>query len=79
MPKQILRSETPAGPHFREGIRARSGVDFIRKIELGRQEFEETVYSMELLVQSRTVEEKWLQLLMQEADEPTAIIVTCAK
>ncbi|TWT80520.1 hypothetical protein CA13_19650 [Planctomycetes bacterium CA13] len=79
MGKQILRSGTSVGAHYREGTRARSDAEFISKIEGGLQELEETVYWMELLVQSGTVEENRLQPLMQEADEITAILVTCAQ
>ncbi|MDA8744826.1 four helix bundle protein [Rubripirellula amarantea] len=79
MGKQILRSGTSVGAHYREGTRARSDAEFISKIEGGLQELEETVYWIELLVQSGTVEEKRLQPLMQEANELTAILVTCAK
>jgi four helix bundle protein len=79
MGKQILRSGTSVGAHYREGTRARSAAEFISKIEAGLQELEETVYWMELLVQSGTVEEKRLQPLMEEANELTAILVTCSK
>ena len=40
--KQVLRSATSVGAHYREGMRARSNAEFISKIEGGLQELEET-------------------------------------
>src|SRR2546423_4056699 len=47
--KQLLRSGTSVGAHYREAQRAKSNADFISKIEGGLQELEETVYWLELL------------------------------
>jgi four helix bundle protein len=40
--KQVLRSATSVGAHYREAQRAKSDADFISKIEGGFQELEET-------------------------------------
>jgi len=77
--KQVLRSGTSVGAHYREGCRARSDAEFISKLEGGLQELEETQYWFELLVESDIVPESRLQPLMTEADELTAILVTCVK
>ena len=79
MGKQVLRSGTSVGAHYRESLRARSNAEVISKIEGGLQELEETQYWLELLVESGTVPENRLSSLLQEADELTAILVTCAK
>ncbi len=50
--KQILRSGTSVGAHYREGYRAKSDKDFIHKIEGGLQELEETIYWLELLLET---------------------------
>ena len=42
--RQLLRSGTSVGAHYREATRARSPAEFISKIEVGLQELEETVY-----------------------------------
>ena len=47
--KQVLRSGTSVGAHYREAQRAKSNADFIGKIEGGLQELEETAYWLELL------------------------------
>jgi len=77
--KQLLRSGTSVGAHYREGIRARSDAEFISKIEGGLQELEESCYWMELLVDAGIVPETKLSELMDEADQLTAILTTCSK
>ncbi len=77
--KQILRSGTSVGAHYREGSRARSDAEFISKLECGLQELEETSYWIELLVESGIMTDTRLGDLMKEADELTAILVTCVK
>jgi four helix bundle protein len=47
--KQILRSGTSVGAHYRESQYAKSDADFVSKIERGLQELEETSYWLELL------------------------------
>ena len=47
--------------------------------EGGLQELEETQYWLELLAESEIVPEDRLSSLLQEADELTAILVTCVK
>jgi four helix bundle protein len=77
--KQVLRSGTSVGAHYREAIRARSSAEFISKVEGGLQELEETAYWLELLVESVVVSHERLSHLLRETDELTAIFVTCAK
>lgn len=77
--KQLLRSGTSVGAHYREGTRARSDAEFISKIEGGLQELEESCYWMELLVDAGIVPEAKLAELMDEADQLTATLITCAK
>ena len=77
--KQFLRSGTSVGAHYRESFRARSSAEYISKIEVALQELEETSYWFELLIQSKIIKESKLSALMAEANELTAILVSCAK
>ena len=77
--KQIVKSGTSPGAHYREACRARSVAEFISKIEGGLQELDETAYWFELLVESERVPSVKLQDLMQEANELIAIFVTSIK
>lgn len=77
--KQVLRSGTSVGAHYREAYRSRSNAEFISKIEVGLQELEETIYWLELLIESGLVSQSKLNLLLQESDELIAIFVTSVK
>lgn len=77
--KQLLRSGTSVGAHYREAIRARSSAEFVSKIEGGLQELEETCYWLELLAEADIVNSASLEQLFKEADELTAILITCSK
>jgi four helix bundle protein len=77
--RQVLKSGTSVGAHYRESLRARSDAEVISKIEGGLQELEETQYWLELLSEAGIVPTDRLTPLLQEADELTAILVTCAK
>ncbi len=57
----------------------RTEAQVVGKIQGGLQELEETQYWLELLAESGTVPEDRLSSLLQEADELTAILVTCVK
>ena len=77
--KQVLRSGTSVGAHYREANRARSTAEFVSKIGVGLQELEETSYWLELLIESELVEPKKLNGLVQETQELIAIFVTLSK
>ncbi len=74
--KQLLRSGTSIGAHYREAQRAKSDADFINKLEGALQEAEETIYWLELLADSGIVSAKRLQPLMAEAEELIKMFVT---
>jgi four helix bundle protein len=77
--KQVLRSGTSVGAHYREACRAKSNADFISKMEGGLQELEETLYWLELLTHAKVVTAQKTQSLLRESDELIAIFVTMVK
>lgn len=77
--KQLLRSGTSVGAHYREACRARSTAKFISKLKGGLQELDETTYWLELLVESEILPAARLADLQREADELTAIFVASVK
>ena len=77
--KQVLRSGTSVGAHYREARRAKSDADFINKIEGGLQELDETGYWLELLAESGVVAPERLRPLLDETEELIAIFVTMVK
>lgn len=77
--KQILRSGTSIGAHYREAKRAKSDADFISKMETALQELDETDYWLELLHESKVVPFQTISLLIKETNELIAIFVTIVK
>jgi four helix bundle protein len=77
--KQMLRSGTSVGAHYREANRAKSDADFVSKMEGGLQELDETAYWLELLIESGIMAEKRLKPLYDETEELIAIFVTIVK
>ena len=77
--KQLLRSGTSVGARYREATRARSPAEFISKVEVGLQELEESSYWLELLCEAGIIPAPRLVELQKEADELTAILITCVK
>ena len=77
--RQVLRSGTSVGAHYREGTRARSTAEFVSKLGGGQQELEETAYWLELLGESEIVRHERLAELLNEVDELGRILTVCIK
>jgi len=74
--KQLLRCGTSVGANYRASCRARSQADFIAKMGIVEEEADESIYWMELLVESGLVRQELLDNLIKEADERVAIVVS---
>ena len=79
MGRQVLRSRTSVGAHYREACRARSDAEFISKMEVALQELDETGYWLELLSESGTHNHPDIDHLLVEADELIRIFVTIVR
>jgi four helix bundle protein len=77
--KQILRSGTSVGAHYREAVRSRSDAEYISKVEGALQELEESGYWLELLADTGVCQAEAVAALRREAEELTAMLVACAK
>jgi four helix bundle protein len=77
--KQLLRSGTSVGVHYREAFRSKPPADFVSKIEGGLQELDESAYWLELLAEAEIVSADKLRDLRAEADELITIFVSSAK
>jgi four helix bundle protein len=77
--KQVLRSGTSVGAHYREAFRARSTAEYVSKLQGALQELDETSYWLELLVDCSIVSVRKMKLLMSETDELIAILTTIQK
>ena len=77
--KQLLRSGTSVGAHYREAARARSVAEFVSKMEGVLQEADESAYWLELLVESGIVAAHRLAPLKEETEELLAIFAASVK
>jgi len=73
--RQLLRAGTSVGANYRSACRARSTADFISKMGIVEEEADESLFWMELLIESGIVKIEKLESLMKEADELIAITV----
>src|SRR5256885_7721028 len=67
--RQFLRSGTSLAANYRADCRARSGADFISKISVVTEEADETLFWLELLIDSELINTKKVQSLMAECEE----------
>jgi len=71
--KQLIRSGTSVAANYRAACRARSRQEFAAKIGIVVEEADETVFWLELLLDSGLVKPERLSELLTEAREITAI------
>lgn len=79
MGRQLLRSGTSVGANYRSACRSRSDKDFMARMGLVEEEADESMYWMELLVQSKLVRRELVEDLLGEADEIVRIVVASIK
>lgn len=77
--KQLLRCGTSVGANYRAACRAKSRADFIAKMKIVEEECDESLYWMDLLIESEQVKAALLRDLMKEAEEILALVVASIK
>jgi four helix bundle protein len=77
--KQLLRSGTSVGANYRAACRARSRAEFISKMGIVEEEGDESLYWMELVIESRQMKQARLTSLMKEADEILSLVIASTK
>jgi four helix bundle protein len=73
--RQIVRSGMSVGANYRAACRAKSRAAFIARLGIVEEECDETVYWMELLVESGKMKMNAVTGLMNEATQILAIVV----
>lgn len=71
--KQVMRSGTSVAANYRAVCRARSQADFVSKIGVVVEEADETVFWLELLVDTGIVQKVLMENILLEANELLAI------
>jgi four helix bundle protein len=74
--KQLLRSGTSVAANYRAVCRARSKAEFTAKLGIVVEEIDETVFWLELLVESGILQASRLESLQHEANELLAIFIS---
>jgi four helix bundle protein len=73
--RQLWRSATSVAANYRAVCRARSSADFISKMGIVLEEADESLFWLELLVESGVVAHEKLGHLLKESDELVSIFV----
>lgn len=71
---QLLRSATGTAANYRAACRARSKTEFIAKIGIVVEEADESCFWLEMIIDAKLAEEKYVSSLLKEANEITAIM-----
>ena len=74
--KQLLRSGTSVAANYRGVCRSRSKAEFVARLEIVVEEIDETVFWLELLVESGIISPARLGDLRREANELLTIFVS---
>ena len=77
--KQLLRSGTSVGANYRAACRGRSPADVIAKLGSVEEETDESIYWLELLIESGTLPANRLSDLMDELNQILAMVVASQK
>jgi four helix bundle protein len=77
--RQLLRCGTSVGANYRAACRARSRADFIAKMKIVKEECDEALYWIELLVESGQVKVALVEELMSESEAILSVVVASIK
>src|SRR5437588_2548721 len=72
---QLFRAGTSVGANYRAACRGRSKADFIAKLGIVLEETDETLYWLELIIETEIMRASLLNPLMEECRELLAIFV----
>jgi four helix bundle protein len=75
----LLRCGTSVGANYRASCRAKSPADFIAKMGIVEEEADETIYWIEMLIESGLIDKDRVADLLDEAGQIVAIVVSSIK
>ena len=73
--RQLLRAATSVGANYRAACRARSAADFIAKMGIVEEEADESIYWIEMLIESDLIAQHRVADLVREGNEIVAMVV----
>ncbi|MUG98540.1 four helix bundle protein [Scytonema sp. UIC 10036] len=77
--KQLIRSATSVGANYRSACRGKSTADVIHKLSIVEEEADETIYWLELIVESGLLPLEKVTKLKSEINEILAMTVASIK
>ena len=77
--KQLLRAAMSVGANYRAACRGKSMADVLHKMTIVEEEADESLYWIELLIESKVIPEARLADLMSETNEIIAMTVASIK
>jgi four helix bundle protein len=77
--KQLLRAATSVGANYRAAVRGRSRPDFLSRMGIVEEEFDEAPYWVDVLIELGFVSTKRVEELRKEGNEIIAITVSSIK
>ena len=77
--RQLLLCGTSVGAQCREAFRGRSDAELVSKLEAAIQELDESIYWLELLIESDIVRKARVAPLLTEANEIMSILVASVR
>jgi four helix bundle protein len=77
--KQLLRSATSIGANYRAACRGKSTADVLHKMAIVEEEADESLYWLELLIESKIFPENKLSALRNDINEIVAMTVSSIK
>ncbi len=77
--KQIMRSGTSIGANIKEALQAHSKKDFLYKMNIALKEASETEYWIELLIETRYIDDKLGQSILADCIELNKMLIAIVK
>ena len=74
--RQIIRSGTSPAANYRAACIGKSDKDFINKLKIVEEELDETIYWIEIIIESNMIEPERMMGIRNEAVELYKIIVS---
>ena len=77
--RQLVKSATSIGANDREACHGKSSADFVSKLKICEGEADETLYWLQLLVNTGIMQQSKMQALINEADEFVAMLTASTR
>jgi len=77
--KQLIRCGCSVGANYRAACAAKSKPDFVAKLEIVHEEVDESIYWVELLIESNLITAEKGEAAIKEATEILAMVVASIK